>query len=268
MNVRRYKKDIGNLVKKGEALYFSLVFKYAPEKAKELKRESKLSEKEIREKLPSFSEKYQSWYSEALECVQQLLPSRTDDFVNYYRQARNRKEGAITYENYTIADCLNGLYITRGWDKEKVVGPDAAIPKFRQQLKIIESLEGRFESSLFDIRTLVQADLFDSELDVAEELAKKGFLLAGGAVAGVVLEGHLATVCDQHGVKVLKKKPAIADYNNALKNANVIDTPTWRNIQFLTDIRNLCDHKKKREPKPEEIEDLISGVKKIAKTVF
>ena len=61
----------------------------------------------------------------------------------------------------------------RGWEKEKVVGTDAAIPRFRQQLNIVSSVKKRFESSLFDIRQLVQADLFDSELDAAKELNKK-----------------------------------------------------------------------------------------------
>ena len=45
---------------------------------------------------------------------------------------------------------------------------------------------------MFDIRQLVQADLFDSELDAADELGKKKFTRAAGALAGVVLERHLS----------------------------------------------------------------------------
>ena len=47
---------------------------------------------------------------------------------------------------------------------------------------------------------LVQADLFDNELDAAAELNDKGFRRAAGAVAGVVLEEHLETVCEQHNI--------------------------------------------------------------------
>lgn len=36
----------------------------------------------------------------------------------------------------------------------------------------------------------------------------------------------------------------------------------------LGDIRNLCDHNKDRDPKKEEVEDLISGVEAIIKTVY
>ena len=101
-----------------------------------------------------------------------------------------------------------------------VVGPDAAIPRFKQQLSIVRSLRDRFRSSLFDIRQLAQADLFDSELDAAKELAKNKFARAAGAVAGVVLERHLKEVCGNHGVTIRKRDPQISDLNDVLKGAN------------------------------------------------
>jgi hypothetical protein len=155
--------------------------------------------------------------------VRRLLPDRLSDFVRHYEKPKPRKD--ITFESYRIEDCLQGLSVSRGWDKEKVVGPDAAIPHFRQQLAILKSVAARFKSSLFDIRQLVQADLFDSELDAGRELAKHKFTRAAGALAGVVLERHLAQVCDNHGVKVPKKNPTIADLNDALKEGGVIDVP-------------------------------------------
>ena len=163
-----------------------------------------------------------------------------------------------------------GLNVTRtsGWEKTKVVGPEAAIPQFQQQLAILESAKERFKSSLFDIRQLVQADLFDSELEAAEELAKKKFTRATGAMAGVVLERHLAQVCDNHTIKLAKKAPTISDLNDALKNANVIDLPQWRFIQHLADIRNLCDHNRATGPTHEQASDLVAGVRKLTKTLF
>jgi hypothetical protein len=177
-------------------------------------------------------------------------------------------KGTSPYENYRIEDYLQGLNVTLGWAKEKVVGPDAAIPQFRQQLAILNSLGARFESSLFDIRQLVLADLFDSDLDAAEELAKKKFTRASGALAGVVLERHLSQVCENHAIKLAKKAPVISDLNNSLKEAEVIDVPQWRFVQHLTDIRNLCDHNKTKEPTVEQVNDLVAGVRKITKTLF
>lgn len=65
-----------------------------------------------------------------------------------------------------------------------------------------------------------------------------------------------------------EKTPSIADLNNALKEANVVDVPQWRFIQHLADIRNLCDHSKKVEPAQEQVNDLIAGVQKITKLLF
>ena len=260
MNIDRYKTDVDKLLLVGNDLLLSMVLETRPDTNKQLK----VTEEE-RAALPDVRTAYQPWYSEALAAVTQLLPDRVNDFIAYYAAQKGRKE--VTYANYTISDYLQGLHVTRRFSQEQVVGPDAAVGALRQQVQIVEAIKNRFESSLFDIRALVQADLFDDELDAAEELNKKGFHRAAGAVAGVVLEGHLVTVCDQHNVKT-PKHPSIGELNDLLKKANVIEVPTWRFIQRLGDLRNLCDHKKKCDPKSEEIEELIAGTRKTIKTIF
>lgn len=221
--------------------------------------------KEFIKTLPSFRSEYQKWYSESLVLIKQLLPDRLSDFIRLYEKPKNRKE--ISHENYVLEDYLQGLAVKR-WGKEIVVGPDAGFPRFEQQLNILKSIEQRFENSLFDIAQLVQADLFDSELDAARELKRSGFLRAAGAMAGVVLERHLTQVCANHNLSISKKAPHISDLNDLLKQNNAFDTATWRFIQHLADIRNVCDHSKKVEPTPEQVEDLVAGVTKISKTVF
>lgn len=268
MKTEKYKNDIKKLVDKGNVLYYRMIIDCLDKEELERTGLDKEMIANTKKAVGRFSEEYQPWYSEALAVLQQILPSRVDDFVAYYRPSKNRKTDSINYENYVIQDYLNGMSVTRGYEKTKVVGQDAAVPKFKQQVNIIEALQKTFESSLFDIRALLQADLFDNELDAAEELKKKGFLRAAGALAGVVLEAHLREVCTNHNVAIKKTKPTIADFNDALKDAKVIDIPAWRNIQFLADIRNLCDHKKDKEPKDTEVDDLITGVRKVSKTLF
>ena len=133
-------------------------------------------------------------------------------------------------------------------------------------MSILEAINARFESSLFDIRQL-QADLFDSELDAARELLRSGFLRASGVVVGVVLEKHLQEVCASHSLTIRKKNPTIGDLNDALKDASVIDIPAWRFIQRLGDLRNLCGHQKEREPTKEEVSELVEVGAKITKSV-
>jgi hypothetical protein len=282
-NMDRYKKDLDALIAKGGQLENSMQYECEPKlfeaelrkiaadplRTKELG--SPIGAKQVTASiskymngLPLFSRTYQSWYSEAKALIRQVLPDRHADFARHYETPKPRKD--ITYANYRIEDYLQGLRVTFGGEKK--VGPDAAIPLFRQQLAILRSCKTRFESSLFEIRQLVQADLLDSELDAARELAKHKFSRAAGAVAGVVLEKHLAQVCDNHSMKITKAKPTINDFNEALKTADVIDVPTWRFIQHLADIRNLCDHNKNTEPTAAQVDDLVEGVAKISKTVF
>jgi hypothetical protein len=118
------------------------------------------------------------------------------------------------------------------------------------------------------MRQLVQADLFDTELDSARELTKHGFRRGAGAIAGVVLEKHLAQVVSNHKIKISKQHPTISDLNDSLKAANILDVPTWRGIQRLGDLRNICDHNKQAEPTVTDVGELIDGVDKITKTLF
>jgi len=268
-NLERYKRDFDSLISSGERLLLAIQKECSPAPfEKELKRVYKNKAGEVLKMIPSFAESYQAWYSEAKVLVKQILPDRLSDFVSHYERPKSRK--TITYETYRIVDYLQGLTLTRtlGTQKEKIVGPDAAVPQFEQQLAILKSLKGRFESSLFEIRQLVRGDLFDSDLDAAEDLAKNKFGRAAGAVAGVVLERHLAQVCENHSIKITKKLPVISDLNNVLKEANVIDVPQWRFIQHLADLRNLCDHNKSKDPSSEQVDDLLAGVRKVSKTVY
>lgn len=265
-NLERYKKDLDRLILEGEMLLYAMLYESLPELFEKQEKEV-LKAKEYKEfikKLPSFKQKYQSWYSEALALIKLLLPDRYSDFVRLYEKPKNRKK--LEYGNYVIEDYLQGLFIKNGFGEERI-GPRAAIPQFQQQLNIVKSIQRRFESSLFDIQQLVQANLFNSEVDVAKELLENGFLRAAGAVAGVAIEKHLKQVCSNHKVKVKKKNPHISDYNDILKNG-IIDTPNWRFIQRLADIRNLCVHKKDREPTKDEVDELIKGTEKLIKTLF
>jgi hypothetical protein len=190
-NLDRYRTDLARLTASGTMLLMSMATAIDPKKAKEFQ----LSDAEVK-KLPIVELEYQKWYSESLACITQLLPARAQDFANYYKPDKIRKD--ITYANYTVYDYLKGLTVsqTMGGQKNKIVGPDAAIHALRQQVQIVKAASQRLDSSLFDIRALVQADLFDNELDTADELNNKGFQRGAGAVAGVVLEGHLESLID------------------------------------------------------------------------
>jgi hypothetical protein len=136
------------------------------------------------------------------------------------------------------------------------------------QLHILEeALSSRIDSVLADVRGHLLAEIEDSELEAASTLVKVS-LRAAGALAGVVLERHLQRVAVNHKALPSKKNPTIADLNNPLKDAGVYQIPTWRKIQLMADIRNLCTHQKSFEPTEDQVSEMIAGVNTIIKTVF
>lgn len=265
---KRFVEELADLIERGQLLGYALrrdCFQedFETQVGKDLKEEDV---ERFLKSLPDFSNDYQPWYSEALSVVKQVLPDRLKDFESYFEYPRVRKD--ITFQNYMIRDCVQGLRITRPPYDEVVVDKSAAIPEFNQQLQIVKAAKSVLESSLMDMEAVLQADLFDSEVDSARALATAGFLRAAGAICGVVIEKHLVHVCGTHEIKIKKKNPGINDLNQQLRDTDVISMPQWRFIQHLADIRNLCDHAKGKEPTKDEIGDLTSGTDKVTKTVF
>jgi hypothetical protein len=213
-----------------------------------------------------FGSKYQHWYSRAVKLVELLGSDRLSEFCSYYLIDPKRK--SYSAATYVIQDYVKGMgastdYMDKpNWDIHNTV----AI-RLMNQSQILASLKSRLGSVLSDVRGHLLAEIEDEELAVAERLLRIN-LRASGAVAGVVLEAHLQRVARNHSVPISKKDPTISDLNDPLKAAGVYDIPVWRKIQHLADLRNLCDHKKSREPTESEVKDLISGVAAIVKSVF
>ena len=97
---------------------------------------------------------------------------------------------------------------------------------------------------------------------IAWIVLKKKYIRTAGVIAGVALESHLKTICKNRGFK-LNPKDTLNKFVVYLRDADVIDFITERKLQTLGDIRNLCAHKKDREPSEDEVTRLISETKNI-----
>ena len=260
-----FEQDLDRLINSGEMLLLSMNYECYGDQILEQNSENRSEDESTLEKLPKFRDQYQSWYSEALALVKQVLPDRLNDFKSYYEFPRVRKD--INYQNYMIRDYLQNLQITFGFNNEIVADGSSAIPEFEQQLGIVKSAKLNLTSSLFNLTSILQADLFDSEIDSACALGKAGYMRAAGAICGVVIEKHLKQVCKNHNITIRKKRPTIFDLSQILKDNNSISIPQWRFLQHLSDIRNTCDHDRGKEPQKDEIDDLLSGTSKVLKTI-
>lgn len=212
----------------------------------------------------NFPYHYQNWYTRCVYLLSQILPDRVNEFDECYR--RSKSSAKVSYDTYTVSDHLIGLAVTIGG--QKVFDNFSAFAvKFRIQLGILRSASERLAPRVKDIEAMLQSELFREELDAAQALLKHDHLRASGALAGVTLEAHLSRVASSRKVAMKKKSPAISDYNDELKSADIYDVPMWRLIQRLGDIRNYCVHKKERDPTKDEVGDLVVGVKKVISEV-
>lgn len=214
-----------------------------------------------------FTINYQPWYTKAIKVVKVLAPDRYEEFCAYYEADPKRKQ--ITVESYRIQDFFRGIrpvksLSPRGVDWDATSVAHACVSA---QTLIAKSLLSRADGILAELESAIAFGIQDAEIESAESL--KGVnLRASGAVAGVVLETHLQRVAAAHQVTVGKKDPTIGDLNEPLKKAGVYDILVYRKIQLLADIRNICTHQKGKDPTPDQIDDMLNGVRSIVKSVF
>ena len=197
---------------------------------------------------PALEAKYEAWYSLSLRLISSALPERADDFRALYKS----ESGYDIHHYLTLGETSHATQVAS---------------RLRNQIALVSAAEVALPSVLVDLRGTLQANLFDSELAAASSLLKNGFLRGAGAMAGVVLERHLKSACDSHGVAV-GKTVTISRLNTVLKEAGVLELTDWRRIQLLGDLRNKCDHQQQKDPTKDDVTELIDGVAKIIKKVF
>ncbi|MFA5187212.1 MAG: hypothetical protein WC551_12105 [Patescibacteria group bacterium] len=226
---------------------------------------AKKSGKIIGPNIDFLSAKYEKWYTLAHRMIKQTIPERLSEFEAQYNC--NKPGEAITCMNYSIRQYIQGCFSSRVNDSKPAFDHcNIFYTRFQTQIGILLGAKAVLESRLSDIAGVIESEMFSDELEAASELVDKGYYRAAGALAGVTLERTLKRIASERAIVINSKKPTLADYNDALKSGNILDTPKWRFIQHLGDIRNLCDHLKEREPTKEEINALIDGVKKVTKT--
>jgi hypothetical protein len=159
-NIERYKSDLEKLLKVGSDMELDLSRPRLEAEGK-LTKEMNAVFEQVRAR---FDANYQSWYTESLALIRQLVPERLTEFEQLYKGEGKRR--VIDANTYNIQDWLNGVRAaTRlGWS-EKAFNDYAIVSmRFHTQLAILGAVKQRFHSSLFDIKQLLQADLFDSEI--------------------------------------------------------------------------------------------------------
>ncbi len=118
-----------------------------------------------------------------------------------------------------------------------------------------EDYEGGY---LRTTRSLIQAEVFDSELEQAQSLLVAGYKSPAAVVAGVVLETTLRELCDQQSIPHSKLDKMNAD----LAKAGIYNKLQQKQITALADIRNSAAHGKTSEFSDQDVKNMIRDVER------
>jgi len=147
------------------------------------------------------------------------------------------------YEEFIKAEKLRS-YETQ-WDAFK-----------RMKSEFIAAMDDYKNGYLTSLKNLIQADVFDSELEQAQELLSSGYKLAAAVIAGVVLETTLRDICYQNALTIGK----LDKMNSDLVKAGVYNKLQQKRITALADIRNSAAHGKPEEFTDSDVAIMISDI--------
>jgi hypothetical protein len=116
-----------------------------------------------------------------------------------------------------------------------------------------EDFEGGYLTSL---KTLVQAEVFESEIEQAEELLKNGYKLAAAVIAGVVLETALRDLSISNAISIGK----LDAMNSQLAKAGIYNKLQQKQITAIADIRNSAAHGKLELFSEQDVKNMIRDI--------
>lgn len=122
-----------------------------------------------------------------------------------------------------------------------------------------EDFEGGYLSST---RMLVHAEVFDSELEQANELLSHGYSTAAAVIAGVVLETALRELCNKQDILHGK----LDKMNTDLAKAGVYTKLVQKQITALADIRNNAAHGNFNKFTVQDVTNMIRDVRNFLAT--
>lgn len=113
---------------------------------------------------------------------------------------------------------------------------------------------------LVSFKRIVQAEVFDSELEQAKSLLDSGYKNAAAVIAGTVLETVIKELCLNNGIALDRKK--LTHLNDDLAKASVYNKLQQKQITALADIRNNAAHGDYDQFTKEDVERMIDDIER------
>ncbi|MDX6288130.1 MAG: hypothetical protein QOG53_3615 [Frankiales bacterium] len=112
---------------------------------------------------------------------------------------------------------------------------------------------------LFEARSLIEAEVFDDFLQMAQHLNQQGYKDPAASLAGAVLEDGLRRIATGHEVP-FSKSDGLDALNKAIASHGIYNKLTQSKVDSWRVIRNAADHGNFGEYGTEDVTALIEGV--------
>ncbi|MBC3883698.1 DUF4145 domain-containing protein [Undibacterium griseum] len=213
----------------------------------------------------TLDEKISTRIDELIELGQQVLATRkhpspghiTSDFVD------------VQIMNRWLTSCLSLVGRVFGESSPHYLRLQDQFPNYpkwpnaEQAFGVLLSVKDDFESgSLFSLRRLVEAELFDEFLEQAEHLLEAGYFHPSAIVTGSVLEDGLRKLCVANDVS-LPVKPKLDWMNSELAKKAIYSKLVQKKITTIADLRNSAAHGKWDEFDASDVRSMLRDVRDI-----
>jgi len=210
--------------------------------------------------------------------VDKKIIDRLDELIELGKRVlstrRSPSPGHITSDfvdvqlaNQWLTSCLNLLSRVFGeasahyQSLSKHFSSYLKFPDVDQAFGVLLAAKDDYEKgSLFEVKVLIEAELFDDFLEQAENLLRSGYHQPAAVIAGSVLEDGLRKLCEKQGI-TLPDKPKLDWMNSELAKRGVYNKLTQKKIISLADIRNNAAHGKWNEFQKSDVEEMLRSVR-------
>lgn len=186
-----------------------------------------------------------STYSEMFGSSEQV---DNEKFLQWCIKAKNliNKSCGTDSEHYKAFEKAEG---GSGWS--------GSFSRCKEMGAVFLATKNDFEGGyLNSYKNLIQAEVFDSELEQASELLGSGYYVASAVIAGTVLETALRDLCDKENIPHGK----LDKMNSDLAKAGVFNKIVQKQITSYAGIRNSAAHGKSSEFTADDVKLMISGI--------
>jgi len=203
--------------------------------------------------------------------IQSFSGTEGDGYGGTYKVLRGEgeekyREWRVKTKNLLRLSCgENSVHYKEYVEAEKPMAYDNDPDALMRLIPILKAAYDDLKNGfLVSFKQIVQAEVFDSELEQAKSLLDSNYKNAAAVIAGAVLETAIKELCNNNQIDIEKKK--LTRLNDDLAKAGVYNVLQQKQITALADIRNNAAHGKYENFSSEDVQRMIQDIERFLLT--